>query len=64
MQACPERHLLFHPFADVATSHDLKPFFLALEARFDPRFGISVVDLSSTFHDLKPYTLYIFNGVV
>ncbi len=32
-------------FADVATSHDPKPFFLTLKANFDPRFGISVADL-------------------
>ncbi len=32
-------------FADVAFSHDPKPFFLTLKANFDPRFGISAADL-------------------
>ncbi len=30
--------------ADVATSHDPKPFFLTLQANFDLRFGIRVAD--------------------
>ncbi len=32
-------------FADLATSHDPKPFPLTLKAKFDPRSGISVANL-------------------
>ncbi len=42
-QAGPSR--LRKDFTGKATSHDREPFFLTLEAKFDPQFEISVADL-------------------